>query len=914
MRILVVDDDESIAELVKTALTEQRYTVDIATDGQAGWQLTEGVTYDLILLDVMLPKLDGISFCRRLRGQGSQVPVLLLTAKDASSDKVAGLDAGADDYIVKPLDLQELSARIRALLRRGHGIASPLLEWGELRLNPQSCEVVYGSYPLHLTPKEYALLELFLRNNQRVFSRSAILDQLWTFDDEPPGEDTVKTHIKGLRQKFKAVGAVDLIETVYGLGYRLNQTYLKPRIASSTILERQPEQARAAVAKIWERARGKILQRIQILEQVSEALATGSPSQEKWQEARQEAHKLAGALGTFGIQSGTQTARQIEDLLEQPPLNVQQIHDLQSFVRSLKQAVESADHSALEKSALSEVNAGLTEENRHPKLLVVGNDAKFLELLTAEAANWNVQTIGTMLSTAKNQLEQTQPNVVLFNLPLAELEGKSLAFLTDLANRTPPLPVVALTEFSRLSDRLTISRLKGWSFLQKPTTPSQIFSVVTQILKKTQASVVNILAVDDDPLILTTLQTVLAPWGMNVSTLQTPEQFWNRLPEVVPDLILLDVEMPDTNGIELCQTLRDDPQWNWLPVLFLTAKTDADTIAQIFAAGADDYIHKPLLAPELVVRILNRLERQRSIQSHLEGNNGSNLGDRQQFTQELNRFLKLAKRFQQPLCLAVLQVTPRLQSQPDSRIDTKGILSEIGRLIQQHLHDEDIIVFWENNRWVAGLYGMTRRESVEWLSSVSETLSEKPFNASNGDQLKMTVSAGVAQYPEDGGTLQSLYQSAATLLTHASSETNRILPVGWQPQPQDSTKTDVLLVHPDSIFAASIVNALETRGYHYRWLQDGKTALDAIEGAGPKLRATAVLWAGDLPDIKILPFLKRWKKNKLARDTRLVLLLPNPTAQIDELLEIAAFDYVMTPCSSNVIMQCLYRSLEFSSM
>ena len=118
MRILLVDDDEHLAELLRTTLTEQHYVVDTAADGQAGWALAESLTYDLILLDVMLPKLDGISFCRQLRAQGKQVPVLLLTARDTSNDKVMGLDAGADDYVVKPLCLQELTARMRALLRR----------------------------------------------------------------------------------------------------------------------------------------------------------------------------------------------------------------------------------------------------------------------------------------------------------------------------------------------------------------------------------------------------------------------------------------------------------------------------------------------------------------------------------------------------------------------------------------------------------------------------------------------------------------------------------------------------------------------------------------------------------------------------------------------------------------------------
>lgn len=916
MRILVVDDDESIAGFVKTALTEQRYTVDIATDGQAGWQLAEDLAYDLIVLDVMLPKLDGISFCKRLRSQGSQIPILLLTAKDASSDKVAGLDAGADDYLVKPLDLQELSARIRALLRRGHGNASPLLEYGELRLNPQNCEVVYGSHPLHLTPKEYALLELFLRNNQRVFSRSTILDQLWAFDDEPPGEDTVKTHIKGLRQKLKAVGAADLVETVYGLGYRLNHAYLKPRTATSTTLEKQANQTRAVVAKIWERAKGKILQRIQLLEQVSEALSMGFLSPEKQEEAQQEAHKLAGALGTFGIHRGTEIARQIEGLLEQSlPLNAQELHRLQSLVTALKQTVESADHLTSETSASSEVNVKLKEEPilYQSKLLAIGNDSKFLELLITEGSDWELQVaIATDLDTAKQQFEQIKPNIVLLDLPLTELEGESLTFLTNLENQKSPLPVIALTEFNQLSDRLTVSRLKGWSLLQKPLELSQVFTVVTQILRRTQTTTVNLLVVDDDPLILKILKAVLEPWGMNVFTLRQPDQFWTRLPEVAPDLVILDVQMSDVGGIDLCQTLRNDTRWRWLPVLFLTGETEADKIAQLYEAGADDYISKPIRAPELVARILNRLERQRSLRSHFEVNHGSNISDRRQFIQEANRYLKLAKRFQQPFCLAVLEMIPQSQSNPSSESNLQDLSPKIEPLIRQELSEEDLLTQWSNNRWVVGFYGMTRRESVERLATILEGLREKQLNAANGEPLKIRFNAGVAQYLNDGGTLQSLYHAAETLLAYGLPEIGRVLPVGWQPPSQNSLQTDVLLVHPASTFATSVINALKTRGYHYRWLEDEETALNLLEGATPKLWPTTVIWSGELPDMEILPFLKRWKKNKLVRDIRLILLLPTSTGEIGNLLELVTFDYVMTPCHPNVLMQCLYRSLEFS--
>lgn len=223
MKILLVEDDERIAEALAENLTDQYHVVDVATDGQAGWDLVEAEAYDLLIVDVMLPKLSGISLCQRLRSYGYRMPILLLTARDTSEDKVMGLDAGADDYVVKPFDLQELAARIRALLRRGSSTLPPMLEWGSLKLDPGTCEVTYAGQPLHLTPKEYSLLELFLRHERRVFSRSAILEKLWSFE-EPPEEETVKAHIKGLRHKLKLVGApVDFIETIYGLGYRLKQ-------------------------------------------------------------------------------------------------------------------------------------------------------------------------------------------------------------------------------------------------------------------------------------------------------------------------------------------------------------------------------------------------------------------------------------------------------------------------------------------------------------------------------------------------------------------------------------------------------------------------------------------------------------------------------------------------------------------
>lgn len=223
MKILLVEDDENITVPVVEDLSDRHYVVEVAHDGEVAWELLDVFDYDVILLDIMLPKIDGISLCRRLRSVGCQTPILMITARDTVTDRVTGLDAGADDYLVKPFELQELSARIRALLRRGESSLPPVLMWGDLSLDPNTCEIFYKEQLLTFSPKEYRLLEFFLRHPHRVFSRTQILDHLWPLE-QLPEEATVKAHISSLRQKLKAVGACpDVIETVYGLGYRLKE-------------------------------------------------------------------------------------------------------------------------------------------------------------------------------------------------------------------------------------------------------------------------------------------------------------------------------------------------------------------------------------------------------------------------------------------------------------------------------------------------------------------------------------------------------------------------------------------------------------------------------------------------------------------------------------------------------------------
>jgi DNA-binding response OmpR family regulator len=223
VRILIVEDDVQIADMLAEALGNHQYVVDIAKDGEMAWGWLETCEYDLILLDVTLPKINGIRLCQTLRDRHFTLPILMLTARDTTEDKVLGLDAGADVYMVKPFDLEELLAQVRALLRRGSAGTQTILQWEHLSLNTTTYEVSYQGEPLSLTRKEFTLLELLLTNGRRVLSRPGIIDRLWSMEDAPT-EDAVKAHIRTLRQKLRAIGAPeDFIETVHGLGYRLKQ-------------------------------------------------------------------------------------------------------------------------------------------------------------------------------------------------------------------------------------------------------------------------------------------------------------------------------------------------------------------------------------------------------------------------------------------------------------------------------------------------------------------------------------------------------------------------------------------------------------------------------------------------------------------------------------------------------------------
>jgi len=620
MKILLVEDDTITVNLLTRALNSQSYNVNTAGDGETALQLARAYDYDLIVLDVLIPKLDGISLCRELRSSGCQMPILLLTALDSRSNLVQGLEAGADDYMVKPFNIEELMARIRALLRRGKAaLSSTSLTWENLQVNPDTTEVTYAEKVLHLTPKEYHLLELFLRNPQRIFSRSAILDRIWSAG-EFPQEEAVTAHIKGLRHKLKAAGmSVDLVETVYGLGYRLKslpediesqkiagETAETASESSESIRELNNDERRlkvlTVVAEIRAKLRANFIEKVAVFDRAIAQIQTRTLEEELRREAQAQAHKLVGSLGTLGLPQGSEVARKLEHLFK--PENVLKpgsVQKIEEFLDLLKQIFDRPPEPE------SEVVAEVSQQRR---ILIVDDDILQSDRLKIAASDSEFEIeVANSPQAARIAIYQQPPDAILLDLSFSRTQENGLTLLAELRTEKPDIPVMVFSGHNQLSDRIEVARLGASGFLHKSLPPADILKAVAQVLDQTGPAEAKVMVVDDDVHLLAALKMILQPWGLQVTTLDEPEKFWEVLETTCPDLLILDVEMPGYSGIELCLAVRNDLRWSKLPVLFLTAHSESETVRQMFVAGADDYVNKPIVEPELIARLMNRLER-----------------------------------------------------------------------------------------------------------------------------------------------------------------------------------------------------------------------------------------------------------------------------------------------------------------
>ncbi len=815
MKILLVEDDEILVASLAADLTAQNYVVEAVNDGNTGLSYAQATEYDLIVLDVDLPGMDGITLCQRLRQDHYEGPILLLTAKGDSDYKVQGLDAGADDYVVKPCPTDELTARIRALLRRPREITSSVLQWGALQLDPSTCQVFFAEANISLSPKEYGILELFLRNPQRVFSSTVLLERLWGFD-EMPGEETIRSHIKRLRRKLKNAGADEVIENIYGMGYRLMPAPLASTMAPTSAIEKTPdstltptepkpspaaraESAAAATADVTAAQAARtaaiaalsqfsdvITDRLAILEAAATALQAGSLSDELQHSTRQAAHKLAGSLGMFGLAEGSHLSQKIETCFQETPPTVD-AEQLSDWVNQLRHDIEATlsttsnttpdetspcsneapcrgetstgddgtsggDGKCLEKPpAIIPPGAPL------PLLFVVTTNPDLLRELQTSAQQTLRILQASSLSQAQDQLAQDHPSTILLDLETASETHETLMFLAHVTQTRPNASILILMREDTFESRLEIASYCSCTFLPRSAPVTQIVDSVVESYQDLAAHTFHVLVVDDDPVILQTLAKQLPPWGLRVTTLADPRQLWNQLPQLKPDLLMLDVEMPHVNGIQLCQVIRSDRTWGNLPILFLTARRDAKTVQQIFQAGADDYIAKPFAEPELVTRILNRLERQRLARRLAVIDPVTGLITEQQALRDMSRDLAIAQRYRQPYCLAVIAVNDQSRStiSPQPHLE-EDVVCEIANIFSQKLRREDLVTQSDPNTFLLGLYGIHKQHAAERLRRLTQEIRADILQSFPEKNTVLSFQIGVATAPEEEESITPL--------------------------------------------------------------------------------------------------------------------------------------------------------------
>jgi diguanylate cyclase (GGDEF)-like protein len=690
----------------------------------------------------------------------------------------------------------------------------------------------------------------------------------------------------------------------------------------------------AAVAGVWAKYRDQVLARVDVLESAALGLLEGRLDRDARREAEREAHKLAGSVGTFGFAEASRLSREAETMLAGPNPPAQadalRLADLAVSIRrelsgapspmsapSPSRAPESAASAGSAASAFGSLAAAAPGagaphgDGEGPVLLIVDDDGDTADRLAMEASARGMRPfVAHGAGEARAALSRGRPDAALLDTSVAG----GMELLRALSDRFPPVPSIVFTRSDAFTDRVEVARLGGRGFLRKPLAPARAIDAVEPLLKPDERRQATVLAVDDDPAVLEAVRFILEPHGVKVEALMEPERFWEVLEAAAPDVVLLDVDMPRVNGLELCRVLRNDPRWKSVPVVFLTSRVDPTTVQAVFAAGADDFVSKPFVGPELGARIQNRLERVRLQRSLAETDALTGVPNRRGSEEVLERFLRLAAGQGDPLAFGVVDLDcfKGINDRCGHAVGDE-VLARVARLLQKRFRAQDIVARWGGEEFVVGMYGMDKADGVQRLAEALEVLREEPFTASGQPPFRVTFSAGVAEFPGDGRDLQSLYRAAdAAMYVAKQAGRDRVLPTGWTPgQGEGPRSVDVLVVEDDPAIARLLEHALETRGLRHEWVDNGQEAARLLMGAAPELRARVVLLDVDLPGLDGLGVLRLLSGERMLDRMRVIMLtVRSHEAEVVRALELGAFDHVSKPFSVPVLLQRIRRALK----
>ncbi|MGF1991474.1 MAG: response regulator [Nostoc sp. ZfuVER08] len=632
MKLLIVENDRDTAAALTTSLVAQQFTVDTASDSRSALELAEATEYDLIVLDVMLPDENGIRLCRQLRTQNQQEPILLLTRKVDPADRIAGFEAGADDYITKPYELSELLARIRALLRRGSTVLTKVLCWGQLQLDPNNCEVMCQGKGLHLTPKEYKLLELFLRHPRRIFDRRTLLDRICSID-ECPGEEAITTQIRGLRRKLQMAGLnSDPIETLYGLGYRLK-----------SVPEEREQGSEQGHGDTETRGRGDTETRGQgdtgnIFDRLS-ALPFGATSRHKslpsgfGSDAPNVANAALtdstgnGATPVLGSHATPLSARRYANKSGNPFGSSSWGKPPRSDC--LTTGVAPQVENATSKTPTSSPQSGSVQGAGSPHLPISAFSSSYL--LNANRYDAEAEAVAAIQQMWQDSQERLQGQLAKLEEAIAHLSTNSLTpdgrqFAQTIAHRLiGSLGAFGMPQAAELARQIErtlktpTAAVQSEEAVQLKSLLGQLRQVIQQlptfattaptpVLKSSDRVV---LLIDDDTDLIERMQTNASNWSIHLETVTDLTLARQRLQYLTPDAIVLDLTFPNTteSGLTLLAQLKH--QFPTIPVLVLTGLGDLTKRVEVTRLGANAFLQKPATPTEVfqaVSQLLHRID------------------------------------------------------------------------------------------------------------------------------------------------------------------------------------------------------------------------------------------------------------------------------------------------------------------